>query len=151
MSLRLPSRMVTRPRCLARRSRRCNTTNPAGPHASKKALCGLTTGTSGATRSSTRAPNSSKARATADKAPTPPSKVPDPATAPGRSRRGETPSWNWLDEAQVLSCREDVILEYVAGGSVLDLGVVDSRRSVESTSQRLQKFATGLHERIRQV
>jgi SAM-dependent methyltransferase len=50
-----------------------------------------------------------------------------------------------------VTSREDVIAGYVATGSVLDVGMVDSRRGVESTAQRLESFATGLHEHIRRL
>jgi hypothetical protein len=63
MSLRLPSRIVSSPSERALCIRRCSAANPSGPHASKNAACGFTTGTSGATMSSTRPQNSSKAAA----------------------------------------------------------------------------------------
>lgn len=57
----------------------------------------------------------------------------------------------WLRFAEVVTSREEVVRGYVADGDVLDLGVVDSRRSVESTEQRLTRFSTSLHESIRAV
>lgn len=56
---------------------------------------------------------------------------------------------NWLQETEVVAHREVVIDEYVTQGQVLDLGVVDSRRQVAPTPQRLEQFATGLHEHLR--
>lgn len=63
----------------------------------------------------------------------------------------ETSLPNWYREASVAPSREDVIAEYVVGGSVLDLGVVDSRRALEPTAQRLGEFAASLHEYIRRL
>src|SRR5229473_3529266 len=67
MSFRLPSRMVISPRCRALVNTRWRAVIPSGPQASKKALCGFTTGVKGATMSMTRLQNSSYARATAPK------------------------------------------------------------------------------------
>ena len=57
----------------------------------------------------------------------------------------------WLREADRVTSREDVIAGYVVGKNVLDVGIVDSRRGVEATTQRLERFATGLHEYIRRL
>jgi SAM-dependent methyltransferase len=45
--------------------------------------------------------------------------------------------------------REDIIDQYLDCGDVLDVGVVDSRRGVETTVSRLEQFSTSLHEHIR--
>ena len=58
---------------------------------------------------------------------------------------------DFLRAATVVGSREEVIAEYVAGATVLDLGVVDSRRALEPTAQRLGEFSTSLHEHIRRL
>jgi SAM-dependent methyltransferase len=55
----------------------------------------------------------------------------------------------WLVNAESAR-REDVIDRYIAAGDVLDLGVVDSRRGVESTRDRVARGSSALHEHIRQ-
>ncbi len=67
----------------------------------------------------------------------------------GLFQRGKMRSPNGPDEFEVAANREDVIAQYVSAGSVLDLGVVDSRRTHAPTGQRLAGFATSLHQRIR--
>lgn len=59
--------------------------------------------------------------------------------------RRKNGSSHWLTEADRSTNREDVILPFISRGSVLDLGVVDSWRAKESTSDRLSRFATSLH------
>ena len=58
---------------------------------------------------------------------------------------------NWLKNATVVQDREEVLQEYVKEGSLLDCGVVDSWKSVQATEERLQGFATSLHEHLRQM
>jgi len=50
--------------------------------------------------------------------------------------------------SEVVNSREEVIAKYVAAGDILDLGIVDSRRAVESTRQKIETFATSLHQHI---
>jgi SAM-dependent methyltransferase len=69
---------------------------------------------------------------------------------PGKERRRPQLE-QWLAEADLAESREEAIAGYVVAKSVLDVGVVDSRREAEPTSSRLNRFATGLHEHIRQL
>jgi len=67
-------------------------------------------------------------------------------TATLKPARRSAPAW--LSSADA-DRRENVIAQYIGDGEILDLGIVDSRRDVESTESRLTRFATGLHEFIR--
>lgn len=67
-----------------------------------------------------------------------------------RMRKPNAP--RWLSEAETVGAREEVIIPYTHGGSVLDVGVVDSRRAEESTRHRLERFeASSLHAAIRRA
>ncbi len=67
-----------------------------------------------------------------------------------RARRKPQARPDWLTNADV-GDREAVIAEYVTGGDVLDLGVIDSRRAEEATAQKLADGSTLLHEHIRRI
>jgi hypothetical protein len=75
---------------------------PSGPHASKNALCGFTTGARGATMSSTRPQNSSYARATAARL-SPPCRR---RTSCGSdSQRGSSPTHSAFPLARIAAAR----------------------------------------------
>jgi SAM-dependent methyltransferase len=69
-----------------------------------------------------------------------------------KSRRlADAISEPWLQRSRVAHNREEIISSYVSKGDVLDLGVVDSRRSVLSVEETAAQSSTGLHEYIRKL
>jgi len=58
---------------------------------------------------------------------------------------------DWLAEASGIEDRTSVIGQFVTGRSVLDLGMIDSRRALEPVADVIDRFASSLHEHIRQL